>query len=212
MRLGEGTCVRARKFGQPLPRGRRVGVYARPYPGETTSGDDAAFVRAGDVLVAAVVDGLGHGELAREAAEKARDVVYAQPTIGPDAILMRCHEELGRTRGAVMTVAALDEGRGEIRVASVGNVSAQLVGPGGTARFGGASSVLGAAGPVRRPVAEQRPVDRYDVLVLASDGVSSRLDLSDQRDLLREHPAVVAQRIVERFGRDNDDVTVLVVG
>ena len=29
--------------------------------------------------------------------------------------------------------------------------------------------------------------------------------------LLRAHPAVIAQRVLERFGRDNDDALVLVV-
>jgi hypothetical protein len=48
--------------------------------------------------------------------------------------------------------------------------------------------------------------------VLFSDGVRSRVDLAGELDLLREHPVVVAQRVVERFGRPDDDVLVLVVG
>ena len=38
------------------------------------------------------------------------------------------------------------------------------------------------------------------------------MDLTGEHDLLREHPVVIAQRVVERFARDNDDVLVMVVG
>jgi hypothetical protein len=50
------------------------------------------------------------------------------------------------------------------------------------------------------------------MVVLFSDGIRSKLDLAGELDLLREHPAVIAQRVVERFARDDDDVLVMVVG
>jgi anti-sigma regulatory factor (Ser/Thr protein kinase) len=211
VRLGEGTCVWARKFARSESRRKRVGVYGRAFPGELTSGDDAVFVRDRDGLVAGVVDGLGHGEAAREAAECARDTVLAHAGLAPDALLQRCHGELARTRGAVMSIAHLDEARCELALASVGNVSSRVVGPDGTRRFGGSSFVLGAPGPLRALRTERCAMGRYDALLLASDGVTSRMDIAGDPALLREHPVVIAQRLVERFGRHNDDVMVLVV-
>ena len=212
VRLTEGTCVWARKFARSETRRRRVGIYGRPCPGEITSGDDAAFARLGDWLSAGVADGLGHGEAAREAAERARNVLLASPEIDPQALLTRCDAALARTRGAVMAVARIDEGRGEIDVSSVGNVGAQLVGASGSRRFGGSSFVLGAPGGARRMATEHRRMEPRDVLLLCSDGVSSRADLTGDHSLLREHPVVIAQRVVERFARDGDDVTVMAVG
>jgi hypothetical protein len=55
-------------------------------------------------------------------------------------------------------------------------------------------------------------LDARDVLVVYSDGIRSGLNLMSERDLLREHPIVVAQRIVERFGRPDDDAVVMVIG
>ena len=211
VRLAEGTCVRARKFARTETRRLRVGVYGRACEGELTSGDDAAFVRTASGLVVAVVDGLGHGEAAREAAERARDVLLAMPELEPAALLARIDAELARTRGAVMTIARIDEGLGQVALASVGNVSVQLVGPARAKRFGGSSYVLGSPGGARRVATEVHPMGARDALVVFSDGVTSRIDLTGDQGLLLEHPVVIAQRVVERFGRTNDDVTVLVV-
>jgi anti-sigma regulatory factor (Ser/Thr protein kinase) len=219
VRLGEGTCVWARKFARHDVRRRRVGIYGRCYPGETTSGDDAAFVRTQGSLLVGLADGLGHGEGAREASERARDVVLRHPELEPDALLARCDAELAKTRGVVMAAARLTEAPRAVALACVGNIVAMLVGPrsaagagrgAGAGRFGGSSSVLGSPGTPRRILLERREMETSDALVLCSDGISSRVDLSGDPALLREHPVVVAQRIVERFARDNDDVLVLV--
>jgi hypothetical protein len=69
---------------------------------------------------------------------------------------------------------------------------------------------LGAPGQVRKPVTEREQIGPRDVLILFSDGINSRADLERDLDLLREHPIVIAHQFVERFGRDNDDVLVLV--
>jgi serine/threonine protein phosphatase PrpC len=188
-----------------------VGVFGRSYPGERYSGDDAAFVRSGDALLVAVADGLGHGELAREASERAVRLIAANPVRSPEGLLAECDRELARTRGAVMASARL-EASGDLTVAGVGNVGAHLYGPEGSWRFGGSSYVLGSPGGARRIAVERHRVEVRGMVVLFSDGIRSKLDLAGELDLLREHPAVIAQRVVERFARDDDDVLVMVVG
>jgi serine/threonine protein phosphatase PrpC len=79
-------------------------------------------------------------------------------------------------------------------------------------RFGGSSFVLGTPQPVHRVAVEEHTLDRRAVLALYSDGLRSGVSLEEEPSLLREHPIVIAQRIAERFARDDDDVTVLVVG
>jgi hypothetical protein len=212
VRLGEGTCVWARKFDWPAAQRRpRVGIFGRSFPGERFSGDDAAFARSGDAILVAVADGLGHGEPAREASVRAARQLAAEPRATPQALLVECDRRLAHTRGAVMAAARL-EGAGDMAVAGVGNVGVHLYGPGPSWRFGGSSYVLGAPGGARRIAVENHRIEPREVLVLFSDGVRTRLDLTGELDLLREHPAVIAQRIVERFGRPDDDVLVLVVG
>ncbi|HXX67332.1 MAG TPA: SpoIIE family protein phosphatase [Polyangiaceae bacterium] len=210
VRLLEGTCVWARKFGGAAPRRRRVGVYGRPCPGETCSGDDAAFVREGDVLTFGVADGLGHGESAREASTRAVRLLAWDPRPTPSELLAACDRSLRGTRGAVMTAAMLSAS-GEFSVAGIGNVAARVYGVGPAWRFGGSSFVLGSTGSLPRITTEDYRLDGRDVLLLFTDGIRSSLDLGGDFDLLREHPVIIAQRVVERFAREDDDVLVMAV-
>ncbi|MGH7295993.1 MAG: ATP-binding protein, partial [Polyangiaceae bacterium] len=158
VRLGEGTCVWARKFDAPAPRRPRVGVYGRAFPGERTSGDDAAFVRSGHSLLMGVADGLGHGEAAREASVRVAREITASAEDAPEAVITRCAPRLERTRGAVVAVARL-QATGQMDVAGVGNVAAHLYGPGASWRFGGSSFVLGAPGGARHIALESHRIE-----------------------------------------------------
>ena len=213
IRLGEGTCVRARVFEQAATRGWQVGILGRPCDGERVSGDDAAVAYEGSRLLVGVADGLGHGPLAREAASRAAGVLRAAPDAAPDAVLGASHRALEKTRGAVMAVCAIDESTRDLTIASVGNVSAHVYGFGAARRFEGSSFVLGdpSRGP-RRISTEVRRLERAEILVLFTDGVSSRTNLEGERDLLRQHPIRVAQQVLQRFGGTRDDALVLVVG
>jgi anti-sigma regulatory factor (Ser/Thr protein kinase) len=207
----EGTCVWARKFESASSRRLRVGVYGRPYPGERCSGDDAAFVRLGDELVVGAVDGLGHGEAARQASVAAARLLLERPHVAPDALLMTCDEQLRGTRGAVMAVGRID-GAGSVTMAGVGNVGASIHGTGPSWRFGGSSFFLGAGGRAPRIGIERSRIQERGVLVLFSDGIRSSFDLSRDFALLREHPIVIAQHVVEQYGRRDDDALAIVIG
>ena len=211
VRRGEGTCVRARVFHGNAPRRREVGVFGRPYQDEPKSGDHAWFLREEGRLLVAVCDGLGHGPLARDASATAIGVFARQRGTSPRAIIEECHASLGPTRGAVMAVAALGESDAPtLDIASVGNIASELIEPRTTRRFGASSFVLGSSQRGWRPHVEVVPLPPRAVFMACSDGISSRAAIDEDLDLLREHPIVIAHQLVERFGRDNDDVLVLV--
>jgi anti-sigma regulatory factor (Ser/Thr protein kinase) len=209
-RVGEGLSVAARKFEADVPRRREVGIYGRPIEGERESGDAAAFVRDAAGLTVAVCDGLGHGEHAKAASDVAMKAFIDNASRSPREILEAVHPALAGTRGVVMTVARIDEVRGSIDVAAVGNVSAHLYGVRSARGFGGASFVLGS--PQRALVvrSEEAPIDARESVVVFTDGVRSHVAIEDDLELLRERPIVIAQRIVEQLAREHDDVLVLV--
>jgi anti-sigma regulatory factor (Ser/Thr protein kinase) len=211
VRIGEGTCIWARKFAGPVPRRRRVGIFGRPYPGEDESGDDGAFVRTEADLIVGVVDGLGHGGPAREASRIAVDTVRQNSHLELDRIVEGCHVGLHDTRGAVMAVARIDDTDQSLRGAAIGDVSLFVRGPGTHRNVLSRPFLLGARGAKPKVVVEPMPLGPRDVVILFTDGISSRADLQGDLDLLREHPVVIAHQIVERFSRDNDDALVLVV-
>lgn len=210
IRLGEGLCVWARKFGEPVRRRREVGTLGLRIRGERCSGDHAAFMRLKDALILAVADGLGHGQLAREASLSAIRCATERPERAIDEMLVLSHAALQRTRGAVMSVTRIEEPSGEVALAAVGNVSTNVCGPGVFERHIGSSAALGMPGQPPRIRVERAHLRTWDTLVQFTDGLSGRASLDGEASLLREHPIVIAQHLLERFGSDQDDVLVQV--
>jgi anti-sigma regulatory factor (Ser/Thr protein kinase)/serine/threonine protein phosphatase PrpC len=209
VRQGEGTCVWARKFATPVPR-QELAVLSRPCAGETRSGDQAAWLRDGDALVLAVVDGLGHGPPARVAADAAIATLRRHAGASPADALAACDVALESTRGAVMSVARFDSTRRALEHAGAGNVSTRIYQQGTSQGFLTTARVLGARHrSVRIPV-ERVTLGADTVLVMFSDGLTTRTDLSGQLELLRQPPLVVAATLLDRFGRRDDDALVLV--
>jgi anti-sigma regulatory factor (Ser/Thr protein kinase) len=210
VRLGEGTYAAARKFAVPLPR-TEVAIFGRPIAGERESGDDAAFVRREDTLLVAVADGLGHGPEAREASARAMARVRGRGERDLVALLDACDEELHGTRGAVMAAAYFDRKAREITHAAAGNISSHLYRAKASSRFVSVSRVLGArAAQVPRLIVQSESLDPRPLLVMFSDGVSSRADLTEDLELLRQPPLVIAHQVLVRHGRTTDDALVLV--
>jgi anti-sigma regulatory factor (Ser/Thr protein kinase) len=207
VRAGEGTCVRVRRFAAPVPRSE-VAILARPCQGETVCGDDAIALRTGGEVLLAVADGLGHGPPARVASSAAMDVIAASPELAPAALLAACGPALHGTRGAVAAIARLAED--ELRIAGAGNVIGAIYAPRSAQRTMGNAHILGSPQRAPRFDEERFALDSHRTVLLFTDGISARADLSDEPDLLRRPPIEVAQRLVERFARRDDDVLVLV--
>lgn len=210
VRAGEGTLVRARAFAAPLPRRREIGVLGRPCPGELVSGDHAAFVRRDHALVVAVVDGVGHGAPAREAAAEAVAAFLAHSSASPLLILDACDAAVASLRGAVMAVARIDEHAGLVDHAAVGNVNTRVERFRASRILSGSSSTLGARAGRKKPLAESMAIEPAETVIMYTDGITSRLDLASDPDLLREHPIVIAEHIIANHARGNDDALVLV--
>jgi anti-sigma regulatory factor (Ser/Thr protein kinase) len=205
-RIGEGTCFRARTFAEPVMRSE-VGIYARVHPEETVIGDHAVVVRDDTSMTVGVIDGLGHGQPARDAA----NLAAVEPARGGalEHVLQQAHRALAGTRGAVMSLARVSGT--QIEHASIGNIATRIVGIDGTLRLlASTPGTLGSALPRRIPV-DQLTRRATDLIVSCSDGILTRFDLADEPTLLQEHPIAVAQRIVERFLRGTDDAIVAVI-
>ncbi len=211
IRLGEGTCIWARKFAGPVSYRSEVGILGRPCGGERESGDDAAFIRSGDALTIGVVDGLGHGLLARDVAAPAVALLRDRRELDPAALISAVDTALLGTRGAVMAVARIDRTLRQVEHAGVGDVRTHMYRPRQCQRLSQVAGVLGAPDQRGRKHAVDRvPMKDKDVLVMFSDGLTTRVDISEELQLLCLHPIVIAAHLLERFGRSNDDAIVLV--
>lgn len=183
----------------------------RPHPDEQICGDLPVALDVGDdVALFGVLDGLGHGEPAAAAAERAAEVLSDARTEPLDVLIQRCHRELTDTRGVAMTLARIDFGTDTLSWLGIGNVTADLV----TKRPTGVevrSSALLAGGIVgyRMPnmlSAHEVSIAPGDLLIIASDGVAE--DHFDSIDFATPATAI-AEDLVSRHGKDTDDALLL---
>lgn len=170
--------------------------------GEVKSGDAVVVrvERAG--VLFAVVDALGHGPLAADAAETAvRLLRAADLSIGLRAIMGELHEKMRATRGAAATLCLL---RGDFLEASgVGNV--------GLRSFGMDVGLVLSRGVIgsrlRQLFVFQGPARPNARLVLFSDGIQPSFG---REEAVKGSPLHASERLLARYGRDEDDATVLV--
>jgi negative regulator of sigma-B (phosphoserine phosphatase) len=185
------------------------GVAGVPHDGETRSGDVAVFAPTEAGGLACVIDGLGHGPEAADAAELCADVVREHAEADAQDLLQACHEALLETRGAVMTVAWFDLEREQLSWAGVGNVDARLVRSGPELRedvalvFGG---VLGYRMP--RVRAATMPIERGDLLVMITDGIEGAISSALAGGGAAQ---ALASRILDVHGKGTDDALAVVI-
>jgi anti-sigma regulatory factor (Ser/Thr protein kinase) len=210
VRWGEGTCVRARKYATPPSYRSEVGLLGRAYPGELLSGDHALWLWGEEALVVGVVDGLGHGPEAREAADLAIERMRERPSLAPEHMLEHCDFGLQGTRGAAMGIVRLERRSGALSHVCVGNIATLVCRPGQVDALTCSPGVLGISRQRARASRGESWLRPGELLVMHTDGLSTRTTVEDAV-LLRRHPLVVAHELMRRFSKNHDDALVLVV-
>jgi hypothetical protein len=183
-----------------------VGSLVEPIPGEAVPGDACAVEQHGARVVGLVADGLGHGEQAA-VASSAAVVAFRQHSREPvENIAASLHGALRRTRGAAIAIAEVDRNAGRLRFCGIGNIAARVLSAGGTHEL---VSMYGIAGYQARRI--QPFVSTWsdgDMLVMHSDGLSSKWDVAAYPDLRRQHPQLAAATVMRDATRASDDALV----
>ena len=186
------------------------GAATRTLPGETESGDRHLVMSLPDGALLGVVDGLGHGREAAQAADLAVRTVQSHADLSLIEIVERCHQKLLRSRGVVLSLARWDAGRRSVAWVGVGNVEGLLF-QAGTASCPSAERLLQRVGVVgvRLPSlqASSVAVPGAGLLIFATDGIATGFE----RDIeSRSPPQSLADQILARHSKRTDDALVLV--
>lgn len=192
------------------PEGALVtGARTTPKLGQQECGDAWCHARAGRWQRICVVDGLGHGPLAASASAHAIAVCReAREKDTPMDILAAAHEALRGTRGAVMGVASIDTNAGQFSFCGVGNISGVLYAGDKSHHLLSVEGIVGYN--ARNLKLQELPWSRDCTLILSSDGLSTRRNMTRYPGLLQRHPALVASVMYRDYARDADDACVVV--
>ncbi|MCJ2091954.1 SpoIIE family protein phosphatase [Methylobacterium sp. J-072] len=185
----------------------RIAAATRTYPGETVCGDMVAWWREGDATFACIVDGLGHGPDAHQAARSLLALVEGQAGIEPTDRLVTADRAMRHTRGAAAALVRIDPAARTITVAAVGNIQGALFST-RTLRFDGMPGIVGAGLRPLKPLV--LPFSAADILVLWTDGLRP-VDLEADPQAARSDPERLAADLMASHGRQSDDCGVLCV-
>jgi anti-sigma regulatory factor (Ser/Thr protein kinase) len=208
-----GTIIRAdfRALGGPPgkePARLEIGAVCEPIRGEEVCGDAWAIRSIPDGMLMLVVDGLGHGMLANEAAQEATRVLAETRSVEPHHIILEVHAALKKTRGAAMAIAKLELDNRVLKFAGVGNISASIVSAGSTR---GLLSHNGTLGQIATRVQEfTYPWNPQGMVIMHSDGLATKWNLEEYPGIWTKHASIIAAILHRDFSRGRDDVTVFV--
>ena len=182
---------------------------ALPYPGERVCGDAWFGHQTPQRTVVFLADGLGHGWGASEAAAEAVATFKQRADLAPGEILSYVHDALRKTRGAVAAVAEIRPADGTLTYAGVGNISGVVLNDGSSRSLVSHSGTLGMMAP---KIQEFRSAwSAGSTLVMHSDGLHSRWDVTSYPGLITRHPAMIGGALLRDFRRQRDDVSVVVI-
>lgn len=211
---GRGTAVVAHVGGAdatcPTSESHQcMGVVCVPLHGEQECGDDWIVDFGPSRIVALLVDGLGHGPGAAAAALVATNAFPGMLSETPERMLAQMHVALHHTRGAALSVTAVERSRRTARFCGVGNVDGRILTSDSARQQLPQSGIVGHTMPRLQAADADWPAGAR--LVMHSDGISSRWRADAYPGLLARHPALLAGVLFRDFARHHDDATVLVV-
>jgi negative regulator of sigma-B (phosphoserine phosphatase) len=175
---------------------------------ELVNGDAAYISVEEDHLFICIVDGAGHGPEAHIIAQVCLDFIIKNNALTLSAIMSNLHEELRGTRGAVAIIGRLHYESREFCYVGTGNIFLRVFGA-HSKREVTQEGVIGYH--IRTPKEKSIHLNTGDILVLHTDGLSSRFNESDYPDILWDDAEKIANCLVDKFEKNNDDSTCTVI-
>jgi len=215
-----GTCLLCRRWlrvrlQDEIPSRLEIGAATMAHPKMLVNGDAFVIKNWDNSSLLAVVDGLGHGQFAHRAAQKARHYIETHYDQELASLFRGVGRECRATRGVVMAIARFDwwreagsELQTKLRLASVGNIETRFFGMSKPAHFIVRRGVIGLNAPP--PVVAEMDWEPEAVLVMHSDGLRSRWTWDDYPALQSLPAAQSAQLLLRSLKKEEDDATVLV--
>ncbi|MFD3743561.1 SpoIIE family protein phosphatase [Nocardia sp. NPDC058633] len=181
----------------------------RALPGQHVSGDRALVLDTGAGVLFAMLDGLGHGAPAAEAADRATAILTENCGEPLDVLMVLCHRAMVETRGAAVSLALIEPG-GTLQWLGVGNVDSRLLtlGPAGP-ELRATMLLTGGIVGYRLPSHLQPqtlPIRPGDLLLMATDGIVA---VGPESLDLAKSATAIAGDLLARDAKDTDDALVL---
>ena len=193
-----------------------VGALLVPKINEQFCGDGFAMAEQGRNCYLIALDGLGHGAAAGDASTEAAQYFLENYSTDPASNLRGIHTSIRKTRGAVGTIVQISLAQGKMKYCGIGNIAGKVYTLDGSTILNASSkniiSYNGILGHNIPSTLNTQTMDwgRNKLLILHSDGILTRSDLSKYPNLHRHDVSIIAAVLYRDFRRETDDALVVV--
>lgn len=185
-----------------------VDYFVAEKPLELVNGDIGFISVDEKQLFVGIVDGAGHGPEAHKIAQTSRDFLEKNKDVELPDLMNGLHENLRGTRGAVAIIGKLDHEASQFHYVGIGNIVLRKFGN-SSERAVTQDGVIGYQ--VRTPKEKLMQILGGDVLVMHTDGISGYFDENDYPEILKDDAKTIANNLIKKFGKNNDDATCVVI-
>ncbi|GAB3933915.1 ATP-binding protein [Mucilaginibacter myungsuensis] len=212
--IGWGTIVLSRVYSDPEKAAKeKLDLIIRPIvvckPGEKVSGDGFTYKRTDKYIKLMLADGLGHGPEANKAVNEAERAFKIFPDYSPTETLRFIHQDIKKTRGAVINIVGYNFQDKTWSSTGVGNIFLRMFGPANLKNHMSYNGIVGHNIP--NTMNEQLyAASDFNQLILCSDGIKTRIEQSRYPMMYKYDQTILAAAIYKDHARRNDDMSVVV--
>jgi len=188
----------------------QVGIAKRSLDDSEFSGDQCDYWQRERELVLCMIDGLGHGEDAEKAGKTALEYVADHLSDTFQQVFTGADSACRSTRGAAMGIARIENKTRTLHFAGIGNTRSLLFTKNSRQPKTLSSDRGIIGGGFRRLIPDMVQLKPGDMLIMSTDGIAERIEITGYSPALLNDPEQLAATILEDWGRDTDDRAVLV--
>ncbi|MFE4860745.1 SpoIIE family protein phosphatase [Streptomyces sp. NPDC056670] len=204
--VGTLVCARLTRPDQAETACQSAALICLSADREEHCGDAGAVVDTVTDRTAVVIDGLGHGPQAAEAAHAALHAFHAHAGRPLPEIVTGMDRALRHTRGAAVGILRLDAA--QALYCGIGNIRAVVLSPGGIHhQLTGRPGIVGWRMPAPQTHTVALPAGA--TAVLHSDGIDARWAHTPSLSVLRLPPQLLAASVTHHYRSTRDDATLL---
>jgi len=208
-----GTILLSRVYKEPLTADGAAKAEIRsvivPKPGETACGDGFYAKITVDNIKLFLGDGLGHGPEASAAVQEAIKAFRVVREGSPAQMIREIHGFVKKTRGLVGTIATFNFKTRKWQLCGVGNIATRINGAFFSKNYMSYNGIIGLNVPGTLNDQEV-PFESGQLIIMCSDGIKSRWDLSKYPSIARYDLSILAAALYKDFSRRTDDTAVVV--
>ncbi len=171
-------------------------------------GDVGVIEKSDNVYTVALIDGLGHGKLARSAALLARRYIIDHKETPLDNLIKGMHIHLKGSRGVVVGICRVDTTTGKVEYCGMGNIKVKQLGD-KSVSYVSKDGVVGYL--ISTPIVHVYQLIPRDILVLFSDGIQAHFGSDEKQRWRNQSAQSIVNDIMCNYKTSNDDASCIVI-